>query len=607
MERESFEDPEIARRMNEHFVCVKVDREERPDVDAIYMDAVQAMTGPRRLAAQRLLHARPGAVLRRDLLPADAAPGHAGLAAGARGDRRRVAHPARRDPRAGRRDHRAPGRHRAAGALERADPGRRPRRGGRRPARPVRLDPGRLRRRAEVPAVLGPALPARPRASARCRCRPCGRWPAAASTTRSAAASPATRSTRMDRAALREDALRQRAARPGVPPRLARERRRDAAPRGRGDAGVHPARAAGPGGRPRTPRSTRTPRARRASSTSGPTTTSSTRSSQPTRRRRVVWFGATAQGNFEGTNVLESRGPEPPPEQRARIRERLMEVRAAARAAGPRRQAPHRVERARARRPRRGRRPARAGGPARRRAPQRRVPARHDARRRAAGSCARRTGRTAKLNAYLEDHAFLVEALLDLYEATFEPRWFAAAREIADAMIDRFADPERGGFFSTSDDHEQLVARRKDIEDNPIPSGSSSAALGPPAPGGAHRRGDLRAPRAAPCCASCTRSPPRHPQAFGHLLLAIAFALHPPREVALAGDGPRGARARPARAALAGGRAGRRRRRGRGRRAAARGPHAGRRPCGRLRVRALRVPAAGHRPGRARGAARRRD
>jgi uncharacterized protein YyaL (SSP411 family) len=45
MERESFEDEEIARMMNEHFVCVKVDREERPDLDAVYMDAVQAMTG----------------------------------------------------------------------------------------------------------------------------------------------------------------------------------------------------------------------------------------------------------------------------------------------------------------------------------------------------------------------------------------------------------------------------------------------------------------------------------------------------------------------------------------------------------------------------------
>ena len=75
----------------------------------------------------------------------------------------------------------------------------------------------------------------------------------------------------------------------------------------------------------------------------------------------------------------------------------------------------------------------------------------------------------AKLNAYLEDHAYLVEALLVLYEATFEVRWFDAARETADAMIERFADPERGGFFTTSDDHEQLIARRKDIDDHPIP------------------------------------------------------------------------------------------------------------------------------------------
>ncbi|MDQ3320478.1 MAG: AGE family epimerase/isomerase, partial [Actinomycetota bacterium] len=52
-----------------------------------------------------------------------------------------------------------------------------------------------------------------------------------------------------------------------------------------------------------------------------------------------------------------------------------------------------------------------------------------------------------RLNAYLEDHAYLLEALLTLYEATFEPRWFAAAREIADATIERFADRERGGFF----------------------------------------------------------------------------------------------------------------------------------------------------------------
>ena len=97
-----------------------------------------------------------------------------------------------------------------------------------------------------------------------------------------------------------------------------------------------------------------------------------------------------------------------------------------------------------------------------------------------------------RLNAYLEDHAFLLEALLRLYEATFEQRWFDAARETADAMIARFGDDERGGFFTTSSDHEELIARRKDMSDHPIPSGNASAALGPAAPRGADRRGLLR-------------------------------------------------------------------------------------------------------------------
>src|SRR5262245_12009900 len=84
----------------------------------------------------------------------------------------------------------------------------------------------------------------------------------------------------------------------------------------------------------------------------------------------------------------------------------------------------------------------------------------------------------ARLNAYLEDHAFLLEALLILYEASFEPRWFESARQTADTMIARFGDPERGGFYSTSTDHEELIVRRKEVGDHPIPSGNSSAALG---------------------------------------------------------------------------------------------------------------------------------
>ena len=84
----------------------------------------------------------------------------------------------------------------------------------------------------------------------------------------------------------------------------------------------------------------------------------------------------------------------------------------------------------------------------------------------------------AHLGAYLEDHAFLLEALLALYEATFERRWFEQAHALAETTIERFGDPERGGFFSTADDHEALIARRKEIGDHPIPSGNSSAAMG---------------------------------------------------------------------------------------------------------------------------------
>jgi uncharacterized protein len=140
----------------------------------------------------------------------------------------------------------------------------------------------------------------------------------------------------------------------------------------------------------------------------------------------------------------------------------------------------------------------------------------------------------AHLNAYLEDHAYLVEALLTLYECTFEPRWFEAARDIATQMIERFADDERGGFFETSSDHEQLVARRKDLEDNPIPAGNSSAAYGLLRLGaltGEHSYED----RAEGVLRLLHELAPRHPQAFAHLLQALDFRLARTKEVALAG------------------------------------------------------------------------
>ncbi len=143
----------------------------------------------------------------------------------------------------------------------------------------------------------------------------------------------------------------------------------------------------------------------------------------------------------------------------------------------------------------------------------------------------------AHLAGYLEDHAFLLEALLTLYEATFEPRWFTQARVLADVTIARFADDERGGFFSTADDHEQLVARRKDLEDTPIPSGNSAMALG------LLRLARLTGEtsyeeRARGVIALLHPIAARHPLAFAHLLRAIDLLLADDvREVAIVGSG----------------------------------------------------------------------
>jgi len=141
----------------------------------------------------------------------------------------------------------------------------------------------------------------------------------------------------------------------------------------------------------------------------------------------------------------------------------------------------------------------------------------------------------AHLNAYLEDHAFLLEALLALYESSFEARWFEAARALAETMIERFGDPERGGFYSTSSDHEELIARRKEVGDHPIPSGNSSAAMGLLRL--AALTGERRYEEEAEGVFRLFAKPAvQHPDAFAHLLRALDFHLSPTREVALVGD-----------------------------------------------------------------------
>ena len=251
----------------------------------------------------------------------------------------------------------------------------------------------------------------------------------------------------------------------------------------------------------------------------------------------VRWLGVSDEGNFEGRNILESRAAEPEPGSRNRIRARLLDARDARIRPGldDKRLAAWNALTIAAL--------AEAGAVLERddylEAARRAAGFVLDAMRDADGRLLRTyNAGQAKLNAYLEDHAFLLEALLTLYEATFEPRWFAAARTTADTMIERFADRDGGGFFQTSGDHERLVARRKDLDDNPIPSGSSSAAYGLLRLAALTGEASYRE-HAESVLLLVGAFAPRHPQGFGHLLQALDFALAPVREVALVGNDTR--------------------------------------------------------------------
>ena len=141
-----------------------------------------------------------------------------------------------------------------------------------------------------------------------------------------------------------------------------------------------------------------------------------------------------------------------------------------------------------------------------------------------------------RIEGYLDDHAFFLEALLTLYEATFEPRFYREAVALAEQILERFSDPDRGGFFTTAGDREPLVARRKDLEDSPIPSGNSSAAFGLLRL--ALLSGEGRyAQHALGVLRLLLPLGMRQPLAFGHLLRAADFYLAPVREVAIVGPG----------------------------------------------------------------------
>jgi uncharacterized protein YyaL (SSP411 family) len=140
----------------------------------------------------------------------------------------------------------------------------------------------------------------------------------------------------------------------------------------------------------------------------------------------------------------------------------------------------------------------------------------------------------AKLNGYLEDYSYLVEGLLELYQTTFEPRWFFAAQELAETMLEHFADSE-GTLYDTSDDHETLITRPRDLQDSATPSGNAMVTTVLLKLAGFTN--ELRyVDIAYQTLAQMQPMMSQYPLGFGQWLQALAYALSKPREIAIVGD-----------------------------------------------------------------------
>src|SRR5262245_5576731 len=145
-----------------------------------------------------------------------------------------------------------------------------------------------------------------------------------------------------------------------------------------------------------------------------------------------------------------------------------------------------------------------------------------------------RAGR-AKFDAYLDDYAALGGALVSLYETTFDERYIDEAVSLVDVMLANFADREAGGFFYTADDHEQLIARHKDIQDSSVPSGNALAAtvlvrLGKLTGRAAYLEAAEKTIRMAASLLD------RAPTAAGQMLLALDMLLGPTPEIVILGN-----------------------------------------------------------------------
>jgi uncharacterized protein YyaL (SSP411 family) len=140
----------------------------------------------------------------------------------------------------------------------------------------------------------------------------------------------------------------------------------------------------------------------------------------------------------------------------------------------------------------------------------------------------------AKLAGYLEDYAFYADGLLALYQTTFDPKYFQYAQQLMAVVLKHFVDADNGGFFDTADDHEKLVTRPKSVQDNAIPCGNSMAVrtllhL-------AAYTGDAQYQTPALEALAALQEPmAQYPAAFAYWLGSLAFTASSPKEIALVG------------------------------------------------------------------------
>jgi uncharacterized protein YyaL (SSP411 family) len=156
----------------------------------------------------------------------------------------------------------------------------------------------------------------------------------------------------------------------------------------------------------------------------------------------------------------------------------------------------------------------------------------------------------ARLAGYLEDHGALALAAIALYELTFDSIWLDRARELAESVVRWFWDDETGAFFDTASDHERLITRPRDVADNATPSGTSLAVELLLRIGDLFDDAEARR-RATHVIESLAPAIARYPTAFGHMLGNADIVINGAIEVALVGE-PSGADFRALRDVLAG-------------------------------------------------------